>query len=342
MSGITLVGAGALGQAFATLLAPGGDTTLFARPATAERLRAEGTLRVQVRGEVVSTAVGDRPGAVRVIDDASAIDPDDAVVFVTKGHTLPEAIATVAAGWRPREGHVLGLQNGVMKDRVLGEAFGPQSVVGAATVLGARRLEDGTVAVTGLGQTYLGEFDGSASARVAELATRWRRADLPVRDDLDIARLLWTKCVNALGAFGIGCLGRLPSNVLMQSEQYAGLFVDLLHEGAAVAQAEGSPVDDFPDLPIATYLATPREELVASLTARVRDAWASPGALPAFSSMAQDVIAGRPTEVDAVFGDVVRRARTHGIAVPRLAVVLDVVGGIDALLPVAEEARSRG
>lgn len=338
MAGITLVGAGALGQAFATLLAPGGETTLFARSATAERMNGVGSLTVQVRGELVTTPIGDAAGAVRVTSDASAIDPDDAVVFVTKGHTLGEAIDTVSAGWTPRDGHVLGLQNGVMKDTVLGEAFGEDAVVGAATVLGARRLDDGTVAVTGLGQTYLGEFDGRRSARVDELARRWAAADLPVRDDLDIGRLLWTKCVNALGAFGIGVLGRLPANVLMQSEQYAGLFHDILREGAAVAAAEGRPVDDFPDLPIVTYLDTPRAELAATLSTRVREAWAA-GAVPSYSSMAQDVNAGRPTESDAVFGDVVRRAHAHGIEVPRLELVASVVAGLDELLPVAASLR---
>ena len=103
--------------------------------------------------------------------------------------------------------------------------------------------------------------------------------------------------------------------------------------GAAVAQAEGRPVDDFPDLPIATYLATPRAELAASLAATVREAW-SAGAVPSYSSMAQDVNAGRPTESDAVFGDVVRRAHAHGIEVPRLELIASVVAGIDELLPV--------
>lgn len=334
MAGITLVGAGALGQGFAGMLAAGGSTTLLARPSTAAALAEAGQLVIRVVGDELVTPIGDGPGAVRVISDPALIDPDDAIVFVTKGQHLDEVARQVAASWKPSNGFVLGLQNGVMKDAVLEQVFGADRVVGAATVLGARRADDGVITVTGLGSTYVGEFGGEASERLALLVSRWAAAGLPIRDDFDIARLLWTKCVNALGAFGIGCLGRLPANKLMQSEQYAGLFVDILHEGSLVAAAEGNPVDDFPDLPIATYLATPRAQLVDTLTRTVRAAAAAPTAVPSYSSMAQDVLAGRSTEHDAVFGDVVRRARRAGVEVPRLELIDAMIGGLDALLDV--------
>jgi ketopantoate reductase len=45
--------------------------------------------------------------------------------------------------------------------------------------------------------------------------------------------------------------------------------------------------------------------------------------------MAQDVAAGRPTEREAVFGDLLRRAEALGVRVPRIALVSDLIAGID-------------
>jgi len=335
MTDITFVGAGALGQGMAALLARSGPVSLLARPATAAALQEAGVLRVRTPGGEITVPVGSGPGAVRVIDAMVEIDPAAAVVMTPKGHNLGVAIEALRQGWQPTTGYVLGLQNGVQKDRLLAEAFGDERVLGAATVLGARREDDGVVRVTSLGQTYLGEFDGSRSQRLAALTARFEDAELPVRADLDIARLLWTKCVNALGAFGVSCLTQLPSNVMMRSEQLAGLFLDLLAEAASVAAAEGHPVDDFPDLPIATYLADDRQARVRAITEAVRATSPTP---PSYSSMAMDVIHARPTEVEAVFGDVVERARAHGLEVPRLTLVRDVVAGLDDV----RELRSAG
>src|SRR5690606_27993023 len=156
-----------------------------------------------------------------------------AVVLTPKGHNLDVAIEALRTSWSPTTGYVLGLQNGVQKDRLLTEAFGADRVLGAATVLGARREADDVVRVTSFGQTYLGEFGGASSERLRELDARFNDAGAPCRSDLDISRLLWTKCVNALAVFGVSCLTQLPSSVMMRSEKLVGVFLDILTEAAS-------------------------------------------------------------------------------------------------------------
>ncbi|MGN8552232.1 UNVERIFIED_CONTAM: 2-dehydropantoate 2-reductase [Microbacterium sp. SLM126] len=332
MTGITFVGAGALGTAFAAMLAPVCPVTLMAREQTAQRLNDQGMLSVRRLTETIVVPVGEERGSVRVVSSGAHVPRGDAVVFVTKGRQLGDVVSEVRRTWDRGEGFVLGLQNGVVKDDVLAAAFGRDAVLGAATVLGARRDDAGTVMVTGLGQTYLGEFDGAETERLRLLTEWWDAAGLPVRTDLPIAELLWTKCVNALGAFGVGCLTQLPSTTAMQSRAIVGLFLSILREGAAVAAAEGHPVADFPDLPIAEYVTAAPEVVIDRITGLVREAARRPGAVPAYSSMAQDVLAGRATEVDSVFGDVVRRAQGLGVATPTLEVVLATVSGFDELV----------
>ncbi len=70
----------------------------------------------------------------------------------------------------------------------------------------------------------------------------------------------------------------------------------VLAEAAAVAAAAGYPVPDGQ-----------QQDVARSLT--------SPGS-PTTSSLSRDLIAGRPTEVEAVLGDLAERARATGVAVP--------------------------
>lgn len=328
MTDVTLVGAGALGQGLAALLARNGEVSLLARRAPAQQLLAVGSLTVRLPEGETQVALGSGSGKIRVLTDPEEIDPQAAVVLTPKGHNLPQAIDQLAARWAPTTGYVLGLQNGVAKDRLLIEAFGAERVLGAATVLGARREPDGVIRVTSYGQTYLGELDGALTDRLRDLSRRFTDAGLPCRSDLDIRRLLWTKCVNALGVFGVTCLTQLPTNVVMRSEPLVQVFVEILAEGAEVAAAEGYPVGDFPDLSIASWLALPVDDAVRQVTDRAR---ATELTSFAYSSMAMDVILGRPTEVAAVFGDVIARAERHGLAVPRLRLVHDLVTGMDGV-----------
>ena len=91
--------------------------------------------------------------------------------------------------------------------------------------------------------------------------------------------------------------------------------------------AYGVEVGDYPNFPpIYTYTVTPDEETLAKIV--------KPGPLPrggSLPSMTQDVLAGRPIEVDQVFGDLVERAERAGVDVPRLTLVRDIMRGIDRI-----------
>ena len=328
---LVIVGAGSIGLTFAAALARSGHlVTVLSRPASAEALLNRGS--IEVSGQLAFTVPVAAPPAhsarVAVIGQPGDLGPANAILFTTKGQDLPESIAEVA---RARPGPqlggawVAGLQNGVVKDELLVKAFGPADVVGAASVLGARRVSPGEVRVAGLGSTYLGEFDAVSSTRTETMADAFVRAGLPCIVVPDVRALLWTKFCNAVGVFGVTALTGLPTVEIFARAPLAFAYRSLLEEAAAVAAAEGVTVGDFPDLPIRSYLAPAPEDMVAEMTSR---AVRSTGQPPGFSSMAQDLAAGRSTEVEETFGDLVRRARTHGIDVPRSELVYRIVTGL--------------
>src|SRR5690606_35445673 len=83
---VTLVGAGALGQGLAALLARNGEVSLLARRAPAQQLLAVGSLTVRLPEGETQVALGSGSGKIRVLTDPEEIDPQAAVVLTPKGH----------------------------------------------------------------------------------------------------------------------------------------------------------------------------------------------------------------------------------------------------------------
>jgi 2-dehydropantoate 2-reductase len=329
---LAFVGAGALGQIFAALLAQSGQpVTLLARPATAAQLLAAGSIRL--RGAVDLTvpvaAVPAPAGTVGVTADPARLPAGAGLIFLTKGHDLPGAIAVVRPAWpRPGDGDawVAGFQNGMQKDDLLADAFGAGRVVGGATILSGQRGDDGIVTVTSLGATYLGELAEVDSPRVEAAIAALTRAGIPAETPADIRSVLWSKACNAAGVFGVSVLARTTAPQIFADPGFVRAYLALIRETAAVGAAYGVEVGDYPRFPpIRTYVSQPDEATLAAIP---------PGPIPrggSVPSMTQDLLAGRPIEVEGVFGDLVERAGRAGLAVPHLTFVRDLLRGLDRL-----------
>jgi 2-dehydropantoate 2-reductase len=318
-----IVGAGSLGQSFAGLLARAGErVTVLATPRTAARLGASGTIRLHGAVEAVVPVGTD---GVQLTSEASDVPEGAALLFTTKGYDLAAAIRSVGSAVGMRIAWAGGLQNGVVKDDLLVAEFGAQHVVGAATILGAQRQADGSVQVTSLGATYLGELDGRRSERVQQTADTLQRAGIPTQAREDIANVLWSKACNATGVFGITVLARATSNLLFSDPNLMRAYLVLVKETAAVAAAYGVQVGDYAGFPpIRTFAERDEQATIDQLSPAP-----TPGQHVSYASMTQDVLAGSPLEVDAVFGDIVARAERKRVPVPCLRLVRDVIRGLD-------------
>ena len=269
------------------------------------------------------------------------------ILFATKGHQLPEAISEVVAalpsppigsfsvqagrvGDWAGDWWVAGVQNGLVKDDLLADAFGWSRTVGAVSILGAGREADGAVRIGGLGMTYLGEFDAPPSVRVADAVAQMTEAGIPAEAAPDIRSVLWSKACNAVGIFGVTVLTRLPGPSLWGNPDLVRAFRALIRETDAVARAHGVAVGDYVGFPIKRYLQMTASEHVEYASGLVPGGRSGPIAPGAYPSMAQDLFAGRAMEVEEVFGDVVTRAERAGVDVPRVALVCDLLRGLNA------------
>jgi 2-dehydropantoate 2-reductase len=286
---IAVYGAGGVGGYFGGRLAQAGsDVHFIDRGAHLQALREHG-LRVQ-------SVKGDFAVQVPATDDPAEVGPCDYVLFTVKAFDTEPAAARL---W-PLLGEgtaVLSLQNGVDNEEKLAQAIGPDHVMGGAAFIFAGKAAPGMIVHTG-GPTSItfGELDGRLSERAQRLLECCQRAGFGAELSESIKTVLWAKFAFICAQAGMTAAVRLPiGEVRMVDATWAG-FQRLVAEVAAVAKADGSPI------PAAA------QERALALAQSVE-----PGS---FSSLHDDLVAGRRMELEALHGLVVRRAAEHGVPVP--------------------------
>jgi 2-dehydropantoate 2-reductase len=291
---IGIVGAGALGLTFAAALAHTHDVILLARRSA--------VVDVILRdGVVVEAANGSGHVAVRATTDAAAFAGRDAVIVAVKTYATADAVAALR-GVLPARALVATVQNGIDNVDAVRGALPGARVVAGTTTQGAVLLGDGRVRAVNRGITTFARDDTAAPAS-DELAAAFVAAGLVARVADDVGVLLWRKLVIVAAINPLGALTGNTNGAVVTDPELEPLARALAAEAGAVARAEGvDPGDPWTAV-----------EAAARATAANRN------------SMLQDLDTGRPTEIDAISGAIVRRARAHGIAVPLTETMLRLV-----------------
>jgi 2-dehydropantoate 2-reductase len=192
---------------------------------------------------------------------------------------------------------VVSLQNGVDNEDKLARAVGDEHVMGGAAFIFAEIAEPGVIVHTGgPASITFGELDGRASQRARSLLARCEQAGFGAELSASIKTVLWAKLAFICAQAGMTAAARLPIGEIRTVPAAWAAFSRLVAEVCAVAEADGNPVPQ-----------AAQERALALAQA------AEPGS---FSSLHDDLVAGRRMELEALHGFVVRRAAQHGLAVP--------------------------
>lgn len=288
---VAVMGAGAVGGYYGGMLAlAGAPVTMIGRPQHVAAMQRDGL--------VIERA--DRRDVARV-DAATgpeAVAGADVVLLCVKSPDTRSAAASMRPYLAP-DAVVVTLQNGV-ENAAWAAAELEQLVLAAVVWVGAYMAGPGVVRHTGRGDLDLGvpracAMRPRASEREA-VAAMFERAGVacPVRADIEAA--LWSKLTvncafNAISALGRSRYGRMARTPLVRA-----LMEDVVRETLAVARADGVHLDDA--------------GMIAD-TWKVADAMSSQ-----YSSTAQDILRGKPTEIDMLNGFVADRAEALGMAAP--------------------------
>ena len=284
MARIAIIGPGAVGGSIAAWLERTGRHELF----LCARRPLSGLTVVTPSGTLIT-----RPTVLTQPEDAPAVDW---VLVTTKSYD-----AAGTAAWFPRLGAtgapVAILQNGVEHRERFAPYLPADRIVPVVVDLPAERLDPEHIRQRGPG--FLTVTD---DARGQAFASLFAGTELMLTLTADFPSAVWRKlCLNSAGV--ISALVLQPAGVL-RDEALADFARELVRECLTVARAEGAVLpDDLVETALRSYRAAPPD---------------------AINSLHADRLAGRPMELDARNGVIVRLGRKHGIPTPanQLAVTL--------------------
>ncbi|HVS33216.1 MAG TPA: 2-dehydropantoate 2-reductase [Thermoanaerobaculia bacterium] len=285
---IAVIGAGGVGGYFgARLAAAGADVTFVVRGRTLDVLRRRGIRVESIAGDFTVPNV-------KATDSPS--DPVDAILMATKAWQLREAAEQVRPIVGP-ETVVVPLQNGIDAPEQLASVLGESHVAGGLCAIVAFVEEPGVIRHIGAEPLIaFGEMDGRPSERLERLRDVIVAAGIKCEIPPDIRRSMWTKFVFIAPFSGVGSITRMPVGTWRTVPETRSLAERAVAEVIALAGAAGVRLDDDAGArTMARYDALP------------------PASTP---SMQRDIEGGRPSELEAQLGDVVRLGRKHGVPTP--------------------------
>lgn len=287
---VAIFGTGGAGGYFGARLARAGeDVTFIARGEHLQAIRAHGLTVETPHGEIVIQPA-------RATDDPSQAGVADVVLVGVKTWQVVEA----AHAMRPLIGpetFAVPLQNGVEAASQLAEVLGASHVVGG--VCGTLSWVIAPGRIRSIGDVHfvkLGELDNRVSERCERLRAAFERAGVNVEIPADIRQALWGKFLFVVSLGGVGAVTRVPVGVIRTVPETRQMLIRCMQEILAVARARDVPLAD---------------EIVADRLAFI-DSLAPDGT----TSLQRDIMEGKPSELEAWNGAVVRLGREAGVPTP--------------------------
>jgi 2-dehydropantoate 2-reductase len=296
---IAIMGSGGVGGYFGARLAAGGaDVHFVARGAHLEAMRTQG---LTIEGGPSPIHLSD----VRATSDPSSIGTADFVLIAVKLWDTAGAIEQVGPIVGPQT-TVISFQNGVLKDKYLGDAFGASRIMGGVGYVATTIDRRGVIRQTGPMQRLLfGELDGTTSERGGRFLEACLKGGIAAELSPYIRREIWQKFVFLVGLSGTTTTIRQPIGPIRENAQTRAFLLDVMREVVAVARAHGV------DLP-ADY-------------AEQRLVLADDVAYDMTSSMYHDLVRGNPLEVRWLSGGVVELGKAAGVPTPLNRAIADIL-----------------
>lgn len=287
---VAVVGAGAVGCYYGARLARSGVDVRFLMRSDLAAVRERG-LRVAFPGDEF------RLDNVVAAASPEDIGPVDLVVVALKT-TAGKAVAGLVAPLLHERTAILTLQNGLGSDELLARLFGRQRVVGGLCFVCVNRVGPGEVVCTAPGTVSFAEFGRPATQRVRAVAALFANAGVRTLVGDDLAELRWRKLVWNVPFNGLSVAqGGLATDRILADPALEREVRALMREVIAAAALLGHRIpDDFVEAQV--------------------EATRAMGAYRPSSMI--DYLEGREVEVEAIWGETLRRARAAGALVPRL------------------------
>lgn len=297
---VLVIGAGAVGGYFGALLCKSGiDVTFLVRPKTYQAIAEHG---LQIR-----SVNGDFTVHPPLIQRVSQINSVDLIILAVKTYDLFPLLQEIAP-MAERGATLLTLQNGVdSEERILASLKRDCLVAGVAYIT-SRLAEPGVIEHYRRGIISLGELSGEKSDRAAQIHQLLSNAGMTCYLTGQIMKAKWEKlCWNA--TFNpLSVILDHPISLILDSAPLLEIVRQAIAEIIAVAAAEG----------------------IEMKTNVIEETITTSGQFREYhTSMYEDFKNGKPTEIEHLNGDLIRRAEQRGIPVPTHRALYGLVKGLE-------------
>jgi len=269
----------------------------------------ERAAKINESGINIESSSGSWQAKIKTTADTGNIGKADLIIICVKSFDTKQAIE----GIKPllsQDTKILTLQNGLGNIEIISEIAGEERVIAGVTNEGATLIDTGKIRHAGHGDTVIGTISGKTPVEMRAIREIFNKVGFETKMSRDIKGLLWSKLIINVGINALSALTRLPNGKLTEYEGTKRILREAVTEATRIAKRKRVKLI-FED-PLA------KVEAVCE------------GTSGNISSMLQDVLKKKRTEVDFINGVIVRLGQELGISVPTNRLLLDLIKTIES------------
>jgi 2-dehydropantoate 2-reductase len=279
---IAIMGAGAVGCYYGAMLALSGHAvTLIGRRKHVDAVNLNG-LVLEKKGRLISIPM-------RASVEPNAVQQVQLILFCVKSTDTEAAVQVMKPHLSP-DAVILSLQNGVDNAERLQAVLQQHAVIPVVVYVAAEMAGAGHVRHHGRGELVLGT--SLASSQIARIFTE---AGIPTDVAENASGPLWTKLILNCAYNALSAISQRPYGQLVERTEIKGVIKDVVQECQAVAQKMEQFIPDD--------IWSSVEQIAETMPTQ-------------YSSTAQDLARGKPSEIDYLNGYIVRKGSELGVATP--------------------------
>lgn len=305
---LVIVGPGAIGLLLYSHLKPVNSQTYLLDK---NQQRAQNIKRQGIRVTGIS---GERNlSNVLITSQPEELPQADLVLICVKSYQTASAVEQ-ALPCIGKSTYVASFQNGLGNAEAIKQMVDERMILVGVTNQGATLISEGYIRHAGRGETVIGcyrkdEFQ-NVKGMLEEIVHLFKKANFDISIQEDIESVIWSKLIVNVGINALTAITNLKNGKLVEEPELKILMHSLVAEAVEVAQAKKVKLL-FQD-------AYQKVEEVCRLTKEN------------ISSMLQDMLKGKRTEIDAINGAIVREANQLGLSVPHNEFVTRLVHVLEA------------
>ena len=236
----------------------------------------------------------------------------DVIIIMVKAFDTEDAVKLVLPSISEKT-VVLTLQNGMGNIELISKYIAKERVIAGTTSHGALLIDDGHVRHTGVGDTIIGALSADSEKHTGRLKELLDDSGINTSVSDDVTSLLWGKLLINMSINPLTAIMRIKNGRIVELPHLIEIIKQMLAESLKVASKIGVNIPY--DNPLEKVMEVCRKTPLNN------------------SSMLQDILAGRRTEINQVNGAIITYGEQFGVETPVNKMLTKLVMSIEQIRP---------